>query len=137
MRPTDARTTSRLHAAVALFAAVWMLTITADSALPLSQTATPHHPHAVAMSDDGDLALLADHPHIGNGSSPAPRDIFTAVLPPRTGTALIALGLIAALAAAGALFARIVLPATRGPPRLHSALLTGQQLTTRLCIARR
>lgn len=137
VRATDARARSPLFGAAALVAAVWMLTIMADSGLPWMDAAAPHHPHTVTTPHNGGSAVLLDHhPHLGAGSIPAAPHLITAALPPRAATALAALGLMAALAATTALLAPVVLPAMRGPPWVLAALLTGQQVLTRHCIAR-
>jgi hypothetical protein len=137
VRSTGARTTSRLCAVVALLTAAWMLAITAEAALPWADATAQHHPHAFATSHDSGSAVLADHPHLGASTVPAPPELLTAVLPPRAGTALAALGLVAALVAGAALFVQVFMPGMRGPPRGLAALSRGQHIVTRYCIARR
>lgn len=127
----------RLCAAVALLAAVWMFAIAAEAALPRADAAMPHHPHAFATSHDNAAIVQSDHPHLGTTSVPAPPEMVTAVLPPRAGTALATVALIAALIAGAALFVHLFVPTVRGPPRALAALLTGQQVVTRFCISRR
>lgn len=127
---------SRLHAAVALIAAVWLLVVSTDGGPAQAPTITPHHPHVTATSHDAQAAVIAEHPHIGRGLAPTPREVFTAALPPRAATTLIAMGLITALVAATALLTRVVPPVMRGPPPQPS-FLAGRQLITRFCIARR
>lgn len=128
---------SRLHAAVAVMTAVWMLALITDGGPAHTQTITPHHPHVTATSHDAQPAVVSDHPHIGRGTAPTPREVFTAALPPRTVTTLIATGLMAAFVAATALMTRAVMAAVRGPPRPFASSLTGREVITGLCIARR
>ncbi|MFZ0834884.1 MAG: hypothetical protein WAM92_17785 [Mycobacterium sp.] len=114
-----------------------MLAITADSALPWVDVTVSHHPHAFATSHDTGSAVLSDHPHLGASPVPAPREMLTAVLPPRPGTALAALGLAAALIAGVLLGVGTFTPTMRGPPMGIASLATGQHIVTRFCIARR
>lgn len=137
MSSTEARTTPRLFVAVAWLAAVWMFAMAAETALPSADAAMPHHPHEFAISLGNAAAIQADHPHVGATSVPTPPDMLTAVLPSRIGTALAAVGLVAAVAAGAGLFVRLFSPAVRGPPTALGVLITGQQTVTRLCISRR
>jgi len=133
-----ARSRPRLRFLVAVLAAVGMLAIAAHSDVlrPVSHTA--HPAHAVASSLGGDHAITLDHPHIDNGSSGVHHEAFpTTMLTKSAFTALVALGLVAALVVAATSLASLVVPAVRGPPGGLAGARTGQELLTRICLSRR
>lgn len=113
---------------VALFAAapVW----TAAAALPSAD----HH-----ISADGDRDHLAavDHEHIGAAASQGAPDSFGDVMASRVRTALIAVGLVFAVALLWRLMPRHTPSVGRDPPRTPVIVLTGQDILAQLCIARR
>jgi hypothetical protein len=125
----DAVSRTPVRAFVALVLAFWVLVVTAEWALPGTEIA-PAHSHT-------DSAVVAEHPHMSDGSDPLAPDTFSEAVLPRVHTALIALGLIAALAAMVPLWGQTKLPVIRGPPRPISWSLSGRVMLTRLCIARR
>lgn len=137
MRYDGARTETRLRSAVALAVVCWVLVIAVEWGLPWSDVPSPHAPHAVAVAPVTDFAVVAEHPHLQDWSTPSSPEIFTVAVMPRVTTALIVLGVIAAVVFIARLFGRGALPAVRGPPRAFATVLTGQQTLTRFCIARR
>jgi lipoprotein LpqS len=111
--------------------------IGAEWGLAWSEPSTPHPPHALSALSHGESAVVVDHPHLEDGSIPAPQDMFTAALPPRIATMLIALGVFAVAVAMLASLAQRVAPTVRGPPRGFHLASTGQDILTRFCIVRR
>lgn len=113
---------------VALFAGSPALT--AGPALPV----VDHH-----VSADGDLDHLAavDHEHIGAAAIQGDPDSAGDITASRVRTALIAVGLVFALALLWELSPRYSLSVGRDPPRTPIFVLTGQDVLARLCIARR
>jgi hypothetical protein len=96
-----------------------------------------HGSHTLAAGPIGDFAVVVEHPHFENGSTPmAPDTIADAVLP-RATVALVALALIAAIAVAFPLWRQASSAVIRGPPRRLTTSLSGRVLLTRMCIARR
>jgi peptidoglycan/LPS O-acetylase OafA/YrhL len=98
----------------------------------------PHHgPHALTAGPHNDPAVITDHAHFENGSTPVSPDTYADAVRPRATVVLLALGLLTAMAAV-AVFYRGAPPALiRGPPRGVGEALTGRVLLTLLCIARR
>jgi hypothetical protein len=113
---------------VALFAAVPAWTAGPASA-PVD-----HH-----ISTDGDSNHLAavDHEHIGAAATQGAPDSFGDVMAPRVRTALIAVGVVLAVALLWRLSPQHTPSVGRDPPRTPVVVLTGQDVLARLCIARR
>ncbi|WP_102143710.1 hypothetical protein [Mycobacterium hubeiense] len=132
----DARTRSLLRSAIAVAAACWVLVIASDWCMSGSDAPAVHLPHATAASTGHETAAIVEHPHIQDATTHHAPDLASAVLP-RTATTLTALALVAAVVVATGVCIWRVLPVIRGPPRVQPATLAGQQLLTRLCIARR
>jgi hypothetical protein len=126
----------RWTAAVALVIAFCVTVIGTEYALIGSSGPSPHGAHALAAGPYGDFAVV-EHPHADTDTTPVqPETIAHAVLPRMT-TVLAALGLVVATAMASALRRRTAISVIRGPPRPAALVTVGQQLLTRLCIARR
>jgi hypothetical protein len=96
-----------------------------------------HQPHALRSVLGGEFAVGVDHAHLVNGSLTECHDVFATAALPRPATTLVALGFMPAVVAIAAVLASFVLPAGRGPPKALPAGLTGQDLLTRFCLARR
>ncbi|MDZ4232732.1 MAG: hypothetical protein U1C73_02985 [Dietzia sp.] len=137
MRYDDAPTTTRLHCAIALAIVCWVLAVTAESGVMSSDTPAPHSAHAVASAPGAEFAVIAEHPHVYDGSALASPETVAAAVPPRGTTMLVALAVIAAICVLAGCRARDLLAAVRGPPGAAAVILTGQQILTRFCIARR
>ncbi|ORW07844.1 hypothetical protein AWC14_23780 [Mycobacterium kyorinense] len=91
----------------------------------------------VLVSASEQLAVHADHAYLGDGSSHAcPEQFATAVLP-RSATALATLGAVVAVVAVMGWAAPLMVSAGRGPPRAPASVVTGHDLLTRFCLARR
>jgi len=121
---------------VALALAVWIVVSGTEWAASNADEVS-HGPHALAASSYGGVAVVSDHPHLGDGSTPVEPDAIAAAVLPRATVALVALALVATVAAL-ALFWRQASPSgIRGPPRRLLASESGRVLLTRLCIARR
>lgn len=128
----------RRRAVVALLLAFWVVVIGAEWALPGLEPHPPHAPHPITADSTAHLAPgPVDHSHISSGSTPLAPDTFAEAVLPRGTTGLVALGLVAAAAAAATLWQQAALAAIRGPPRRVAVNTAGRATLTRLCIARR
>lgn len=120
--------------------AIMLALVMALFAAPPAYTAAPPVPHSDHhLSADGHLDHLAavDHDHIGAAVTQGAPELFAEALAPRLRTALLAVGLVFAIALLWRL-APLHTPAVgRDPPRTPAVVLTGQALLARLCIARR
>ncbi|WP_163887296.1 hypothetical protein [Mycolicibacterium hippocampi] len=138
MRYTGVGYWQRRRAVVALLLAFWVVVIGAEWALPGLEPHPPHAPHPIVADSTAHLAPdPVDHSHISSGSTPRAPDTFAEAVLPRGTTALVALGLVAAVAAAATLWQQAALATIRGPPRRVAVNMTGRATLTRLCIARR
>ncbi|WP_157531142.1 hypothetical protein [Mycobacterium sp. IS-1496] len=116
--------------------ALWLVAVGFDWTPPRADE--PHHgPHALAAGLHGDPAVVADHAHLENGSTPVSPDTFADAVRPRATVALMALGLLTAMVVVAVFYRGTTLAPIRGPPRSLAAPLTGRVLLTRLCISRR
>ncbi len=85
-----------------------------------------------------ELTVSVNQSYVVNGpSKTCPRAFGDAVLPQSPATAVAALGVVAAVVAVAGWLVPHVVPAGRDPPRGPAAFLTGQELLTRFCLARR
>lgn len=85
------------------------------------------------------LAAKSDQPQLGQGLPicKGSKVFAIAALPKSAVTALIVLGVVVAGLIGSGWLAQLVVPAGRGPPRAPAASLTGQDLLTLFCLARR
>jgi hypothetical protein len=109
----------------------------ADWALVSAPEPAPHGPHALAAPPGADFAAVTDHPHIQDGSTPSGPDSLAHAVVPRFSGTLAAVGLFVAMTTVLIRWQHRPTAHLRGPPRSPTVALTGQQLLTRLCIARR
>jgi hypothetical protein len=96
-----------------------------------------HAPHGLLSSPGGESTVGAEHAHLVDGSSTACHESVAAAVLPRSGTASVALGAVMAAVAITGRLAQPPVVAGRGPPRALGAALTGRDLLTRFCLARR
>ncbi len=82
-------------------------------------------------------SVTAEHPHVRDGSVPSAPEPVTAAGLPRSGTTLLALGLVVALGALVVRWRAMTLETGRGPPRRVAVRHTGRVVLIRLCISRR
>ncbi|GAB4931091.1 hypothetical protein [Mycobacterium avium] len=118
---------------------MWGVLIGAHSIMGHSQSSVAHPAHALVASLGGEFTVDVDHPHVSKGSAGGHHEQFTTAVLPRSGAvvaALIALGVVAAVALTGGL-AWCGLPAGRGPPHTPAFSVTGQDVLTRFCLSRR
>ncbi|MCA2347058.1 hypothetical protein JF734_14435 [Mycobacterium intracellulare] len=123
----------------AAWLAMWGVLIGAHSVMGHSQSSLAHPAHALVASLGGEFTVNVDHPHVSKGSAGDHHEQFTTAVLPRSGAvvaALIALGVVAAVAVTGGL-AWFGLAAGRGPPHTPAFALTGQEVLTRFCLSRR
>lgn len=134
-----ARPVRRWHTAVVLLLiGFWAVAVGVQFMSPRTDTPA-YHPHTSAASlADSRPAVLADHPHLQDGSTQSVPDAWVqGVLPRQTNGWVVGLVLIAAVATLAASWRQTPLLAVRGPPRRFAGVLTGRLILTRLCIARR
>lgn len=127
----------RWRAAFAALIAFGIVIVGAEWALPGIELAPLHAPHALIATGVGEETSIAvDHPHFSKGGAALSPEAITEAVVPRGIVSLVALGLVTAVAVLTALWRQTTLAATRGPPRTPIAL-SGRDLLTRMCIARR
>lgn len=124
----------RLLTAVA--AVTWLFILVCHSAMLPSQTHEPHHPHALLASVGGQVTVNVDHAHLFNSSLIECHDVFATASLPRSATTLVEVGVVTAVVAIAVALTNLAMAPTRGPPRMLP-FLTGQDLLTRFCLARR
>jgi lipoprotein LpqS len=135
VRLSDIREALQWRSVIAIVAVAWLLAGAAGWWLVHSQSPPPDPVHAVLTSASGEFAVNADHVPVDCLSPACPRAIAAALLPQPT-TVLVALGATAAVTAVADSLVHQLVPPTRGPPRGRAGALTGQDLLTRLCLAR-
>lgn len=128
---------ARLRTVTAVVAALWLLAGAASCFLVCPERSASNPAHAVLTSRDGEFAVHADHARVECGQSPACPQALATTLLPRSATALVALWTAVAMATVAGSLARWVAPTRRGPPGGLPLVLTGQDLLTRFCLARR
>lgn len=131
--PTSVRWTAFAVLALVLSLAV----IGAEGALVGGAASTPHGPHALAAAPGGDFTAITEHPHVQDGSTPTGPDSLARAVLPRMSGVLAALGLVIALTTVFTIWRHCATTLVRGPPCSPAVVLAGQQLLTRLCVARR
>ena len=124
-------------AAIATALAV-LLAVVAHCGLLRSASPGAHAPQPLLTTLRSELTVNADHPYVDNGPSKGCSKAFAdAVLPQSPVTAVAALSVLPAVVTVAGWLATRVVPAGRDPPRGLTAALTGQDLLTRFCLARR
>jgi lipoprotein LpqS len=132
---TDVRRQPLLRSVIAIAAAVWLLVAGCGGALEWSVRSAPDGAHTVLTSPGGAFAVNADHAHSAQGSPLACQELFATAVLPGWAPPLPTLGLGAGAGASS--FADLMPKAGRGPRGEPAAVLTGQELLTRFCVARR
>ena len=123
--------TSRwLRYAIAVTAAVWLLGILDACLFPQLEPPLSHASSVVTTGAGDVVSAVADHTGTNTDSCFVVPQAWLM-------TGLIALGVALAAAVLFGWFTWPVVLAPRGPPRYFAATCTGQDILTRLCIARR
>lgn len=122
---------------IAITAVLWLLVAGIGEQERASAAAPDAAVHTVAASLGKAVAVNADHTRADHGSLSAGLKVFTTAVDPRWATTPAALGMLAVVATAAALFADRVPSPGRGPPCGFSNAQSGQDLLTRLCLSRR
>lgn len=122
---------------LALAATAWLLSGVASDIHRWSLAAPDTAHSVISPTAPGAFAVNGDPAHLGAHVSPTcPKLCATAVLP-QWAPAWVALGLLVALGVVGGWCAQGEPQTGRSPPRGPVAALTGQDVLTRLCLARR
>ena len=103
----------------------------------LSGPRASHTLHALLSSLGSEFTVNAGHAHLVDGSSTVCHESVTTAVLPRSGTASVARGAVMAVVAITGWLAQPPVVAGRGPPRALGTAVTGQDLLTRFCRARR
>lgn len=122
-------------AAVVTAVGVWVLVL--GHAEVRHEPAASHRAHVLVSSLGGEFTVNSNHAHIENPSVAHHEAFMSAVLPNAPVTTVAALSVVVAAVGAVGLFGRHLILGGRGPPRGLAAVLTGQELLTRLCSSRR
>lgn len=122
-------------AAVVAAVAVWILVL--GHAEVRHEPAASHPAHALVSSLGGEFRISGNHAHIENPSAAHHEALMTGVLPSAPVYTAATLCVVVAAVGAVGLFGRHLISGGRGPPRGLAAILTGQDLLTRFCLARR
>jgi hypothetical protein len=131
------RRSGLLRLSIGVAAAVAVVAVVGHCGSNLSGPRASHIPHALLSSLPSELTVDAEHAHPVDGSSAVCHESVTTAVLPRSGTASVALGAVMAVVATRGWFAQPPVVAERGPPRALGTALTGQDLLTRFCRARR
>lgn len=109
--------------------------------VPARSTASPSSPpqHLSVASLPVAVHAGADQPQLAQErpTCKASKVLAIAAIPEVSVTALVVLGVGLAALAAGGRLTRLVAPAGRSPPHARVSVLSGQELLTRFCLARR
>nr|VTP04376.1 hypothetical protein BIN_B_05503 [Mycobacterium riyadhense] len=114
-----------------------LVALIGHSAMMHSDTHAAHQPHALLSLVGGEFAVNVDHTHLAKSSVTGCHNVFATAVVPRSATTLVELGVAAAVVAITAVLANLVMAAGRGPPEVPLTALTGRDLLTRFCLARR
>ena len=129
----------RRRAVVAAMIAFWFAILGAESALVnADDTHAAHGPHALAAySVDASLLVAVEHSHISRGEVLLSPDTSADAVLPRATVSLLVVALMAVLVGGAPLWRHRLSATPRGPPRARSHTLSGREVLSRLCIARR
>jgi hypothetical protein len=136
-RDAAASRRSGLQLFIGVTAAVAVVAVVGYCGPNLSGPRASHTPHALLSSLGSEFTVNAEHAHLVDRSSTACHESLTTAVLPRSGTASVARGAIMAVVASTGWLAQPPAVAERGPPRALGSALTGQDLLTRFCRARR
>jgi hypothetical protein len=126
-----------LRLLIGVAAAVAVFAVVGHCEPNLSEPRANYALHPLLSSVGGGFTVNAEHAHLVDGSSMACHEsVATAVLP-RSATASVRRGAVTAVVAITGWQAQPTVFAGRGPPRALGTALTGQDLLTRFCLARR
>lgn len=123
-----------LRSAIAIVAAIWLLGGAAEHAWHAATSLD--QAHGAVASASGPLAVNADHAQCESGLSPSCPGSVAVVDLPRWDIGFLVLGLSAAAVVLVCCLDRMR-QTKRGPPRGSPMPITGQDLLTRFCLARR
>jgi lipoprotein LpqS len=130
-----------MRAAVAAVVLTWVLALVgAQCAFPHFQPHAAHPSHALAVSPGsrgGEFAINVDHAHLSGNSTPRCPDQFATAVLPRSAIPAVAPAAVLGVAVISAVVIHLVVPSGRGPPAEQAPARAGQDLLTRLCLARR
>lgn len=127
-----------IGAVAAVVAAVGMWVLVQGHAVVRSDAHVSHPAHALASSPGGKSTINSDHAHLGRPSSGGHHEAFAVAVLPNSPAPLVAAAAVAVAAlAGGGVFWQPARLSGRSPPRGLAAVLTGQDLLTRLCFSRR
>lgn len=126
----------RWRTPIAMTVAVLLLALVGHSGMLAPHSHEPHLPHPLVSSVGGEFAVNADHAHLVNDSTTRCHEVIAAAVLSRAANPLVNLGTVSAAAVTAAVVS-LAVAVGRGPPRVHGLVLTGQELLTRFCLARR
>jgi hypothetical protein len=122
---------------IGVAAAVAVVAVVGHCEPNLSQPGVSHTPHPLLSSLGSEFTVNAQHAHLVDGSSTECHESVTTAVLPRSATASVGHGPVIAVVAITGWQAQPAVLAGRGPPGALGTALTGQDLLTRFCLARR
>lgn len=127
-----------MRSAIVAVVLAWVVAaVAAQCWLPQVHRHAAHPNHPLATSVGSEFAVDIGHAHLSDNSTPpCPEQFATAALP-RSATPSFESAAVAAAAGITGVPAYLVVPSGRGPPAALVSARTGQDLLTRLCLARR
>jgi lipoprotein LpqS len=126
----------QLRSVMTIMVAVWVLVGVAGCWIVRSEPSESNPAHAFSISLSGEFAVNADHARPDCAMSACPKAFAMAVLPPSV-TALVALVAAIVVTTIVGSAAHCAAPTRQSPPRGVLIALTGQDVLTRFCLARR
>lgn len=139
IRRFGAGTPARLLLLAALAVAVALLAVVGHC-VPLRSAAQPVHVTKPSLAPASAEIATGAHQQVlldGKSVCKSSKLLAIAALPKPPATVLMLLGVFSAVAVVKDWLARLVVPAGRGPPRTSVVAVSGQDLLTRFCLARR
>lgn len=134
MRAPGTLAAARIWTAIGL---MFIVALVAAAPVTMASPPAPHVDHHITASGAPDHAAGVDHEHIAPAAIPGAPDALADALVPRVRTALLAMGLIFAVALLGGMSLRQRIVVGRDPPRIRVLVDPGRDVLARLCISRR
>lgn len=134
MRAPGTLAAARIWTAIGL---MFIVALFAAAPVTMASPPAPHADHHITASGAPDHFATVDHEHIAPAAIPGAPDALADAMVPRVRTALLAMGLIFAVALLAGMSLRQRIVVGRDPPRIRVLVSPGRDVLARLCISRR